>query len=181
MSSRRSRRPIKTTTSTRTRSTCSRTTARRRPWSRCCATSWGRRMGWRSGGSGNEPIHPLTPAGGRAGPPSPDNHRLTGAPRVGNAMTERRRVIVRIATSADGYIARADGDLAWLTSHRAPPGFYGMDAFMRSVDTKLLGRKTYEASRLLGAKFADTDRYIVFSRHAAPADAPSGVEFGRST
>jgi len=94
-------------------------------------------------------------------------------------MTERRRVIVRIATSADGYIARADGDLAWLTSHPAPPGFYGMDAFMRSVDTKLLGRKTYEASRLLGAKFADTDRYIVFSRHAAPADAPSGVEFAR--
>jgi len=31
-------------------------------------------------------------------------------------MTKRRKVIVHIATSADGYIARTDGDLEWLTS-----------------------------------------------------------------
>jgi dihydrofolate reductase len=31
-------------------------------------------------------------------------------------MTTQRKVIVHIATSADGYIARPDGDLAWLTS-----------------------------------------------------------------
>lgn len=92
-------------------------------------------------------------------------------------MTKRRRVIVHIATSADGYIARTDGDLGWLTSRPAPKGFYGMNEFMRSVDTKLLGRKTYEASRALGAKFAAANRYIVFSRRAAPADAPLGVEF----
>lgn len=41
----------------------------------------------------------------------------------------------------------------------------------------LLGRKTYEASLLLGAKFDSKDRTFVFSRRAAPADAPSGVEF----
>ena len=57
-------------------------------------------------------------------------------------MTTRRRVIVHIATSADGYIARPDGDLDWLTSRPAPKGFYGMDAFTKSVDTKLLGRPT---------------------------------------
>ena len=57
-------------------------------------------------------------------------------------MTKRRKVIVHIGTSADGYIARPDGDLEWLTSRPAPEGFYGMSAFMRSIDTKLLGRKT---------------------------------------
>src|SRR5713101_1524231 len=57
-------------------------------------------------------------------------------------MTKRRNVIVHIATSADGYIARPDGDLEWLTSRPAPEGFYGMNAFMRTIDTKLLGRKT---------------------------------------
>jgi len=90
---------------------------------------------------------------------------------------QRRNVIVHIATSADGYIARPDGDLEWLTSRPKPEGFYGMRAFMRSIDTKLLGRKTYEESVRRGATFDSTSRYVVFSRHAPPADAPSGVEF----
>ena len=92
-------------------------------------------------------------------------------------MTQGRRVIVHIGTSADGYIARPDGDLEWLTSRPAPKGFYGMDAFMKSVDTKLLGRKTYEVSLRMGAKFDSGTRTFVFSRHAPPADAPPGVEF----
>jgi dihydrofolate reductase len=92
-------------------------------------------------------------------------------------MTKRRKVIVHIATSADGYIARPDGDLEWLTSRPAPEGFYGMNAFMKSIDTKLLGRKTYEESLRMGAKFDSNGRTIVFSRHAPPAGAPPGVEF----
>ena len=92
-------------------------------------------------------------------------------------MTKRRKVIVHIATSADGYIARPDGDLEWLTSRPAPEGFYGMNAFMKSIDTELLGRKTYEVSLRMGAKFDSNTRNLVFSRHAPPADAPSGVEF----
>jgi len=92
-------------------------------------------------------------------------------------MEKQRKIIVHIATSADGYIARPDGDLEWLTSRPAPKGFYGINAFMKSVDTMLLGRKTYEASLSMGAKFPSKGRYIVFSRHARPADAPSNVEF----
>ena len=92
-------------------------------------------------------------------------------------LTNQRKVIVHIATSADGYIARSDGDLEWLTSRSAPKGFYGMNDFMRSVDTKVLGRKTYEVSLRMGAKFDSKSRTIVFSRHSPPANAPSGVEF----
>src|SRR2546430_14992340 len=92
-------------------------------------------------------------------------------------MTKHRNVIVHIATSADGYIARPDGDLEWLTSRPAPKGFYGMNTFMRSIDTKLLGRKTYDVSLRMGAKFDSNSRNIVFSRHAPPAHPPSGVEF----
>lgn len=88
-----------------------------------------------------------------------------------------RKVIVHIGTSADGYIARPDGNLDWLTSRPKPKGFYGMTEFMRSIDTRLIGRKTFEISRRLGAKFDATMRTIVFSRQARPADAPSGVEF----
>ncbi|HEY6119718.1 MAG TPA: dihydrofolate reductase family protein [Pyrinomonadaceae bacterium] len=92
-------------------------------------------------------------------------------------MTNQRRVIVHIATSADGYIARTDGDLEWLTARPAPPGFYGIDAFTQSIDTKVIGRKTYEASLRLGAKFGSKDRTIVFSRNPRPEDAPPTVEF----
>ena len=48
---------------------------------------------------------------------------------------------------------------------------------MKSIDTKLLGRKTYEKSLRMGAKFDSNNRTIVFSRHPPPADHPSGVEF----
>src|SRR5258705_1943809 len=95
-------------------------------------------------------------------------------------MTKRRKVIVQIAASADGYIARPDHDLEWLTSRPAPEGFYGMNAFMKSIDTLLLGRKTYEVSLSLGGKFDSKTRTIVFSHRAAPPDAPPGVEFVNS-
>ena len=91
-------------------------------------------------------------------------------------MPHERKVIVHIGASADGFIARLDGNLDWLTSRPAPAGFYGMNAFMTTIDTKVLGRRTYEASLLLGAKF-DKERTIVFSRQAPPANAPPRVEF----
>jgi dihydrofolate reductase len=92
-------------------------------------------------------------------------------------VTKRRKVIVHIAASADGYIARPDGNLDWLTSRPAPKGFYGMNAFMKTIDTTIFGRKTYEESLRLGAPFGSKSRSIVFSRQARPANAPSGVEF----
>ena len=91
-------------------------------------------------------------------------------------MTKRRRIIVHISSSADGFIARHDGDLDWLTSRPKPAGFYGIGEFMKSVDTKILGRKTYEAGLRLGAKFDPKNPTLVFSRHP-PADVPSGVRF----
>jgi dihydrofolate reductase len=92
-------------------------------------------------------------------------------------VTQLRSVIAHIAASADGFIARPDGDLGWLTSRPAPAGFYGMSAFTKTVDTKILGRKTYEASLRLGAKFDSKSRTIVFSSHAPPPDVPAGVQF----
>lgn len=92
-------------------------------------------------------------------------------------MTGRRKVIVHIGTSADGYIARPDGSLDWLTSRPKPAGFYGLSEFVKTIDTKLLGRHTYEWSRRLGAKFDSSERCVVFSRQTRPADAPPGVEW----
>jgi dihydrofolate reductase len=96
---------------------------------------------------------------------------------MATAAIKDRKIVVNIATSADGYVARPDGDLEWLTSRPTPKGFYGMGKFMQSIDDKVLGRKTYEVSLQLGAKF---DRHHVFSRQPSPTSVPSGVEFVNS-
>ena len=41
-----------------------------------------------------------------------------------------------------------------------------MNAFMTSIDTKVLGRKTYEVSLRMGARFDGRNRSIVFSRQS---------------
>lgn len=92
-------------------------------------------------------------------------------------MPARRKIIVHIATSADGYIARPDGNIDWLTDRPAPKGFYGMPRFMRTVDAKILGRKTFELSVELGTKFVATDPHYVFSRQPPPPSLPPGVHF----
>jgi dihydrofolate reductase len=92
-------------------------------------------------------------------------------------MTQPRKIIVHIATSADAYIARPDGSLDWLTRRAAPKGFYGMPDFTRSVDAKLLGRKTFDLSVEMGAAFTAHDKHYVFSRRPPPASVPAGVEF----
>jgi len=89
----------------------------------------------------------------------------------------KRKIIVHIATSADGYIARPDGNLDWLTNRPAPKGFYGLPEFSRTVDAKILGRKTFDMSLRMGAPFPADDVHYVFSRSSPPASIPAGVQF----
>ena len=97
-------------------------------------------------------------------------------------MSARRRIIVYIATSADGYIARPDGDVEWL-DRRPRTLDYGMRAFYRTIDTILWGRRTYDwllnynkkkgkTKGLFDTKLAN----YVFSR-TPPKQAAPGVEF----
>jgi len=93
----------------------------------------------------------------------------------------QRKIVVYIATSADGYIARPDGDVEWL--NRRPRLDYGLNAFYRTVDTVLLGRKTYDWGlayyKKMGIKGSMFDTKVanyVFSRKPGKRPAP-GVEF----
>ena len=55
---------------------------------------------------------------------------------------------VYIATSLDGYIARKDGGIDWLTEIPNPEqSDYGFSAFMERMDGIVMGRKTFELVR----------------------------------
>ena len=90
-------------------------------------------------------------------------------------MTEERtwKGAVFIAASADGFIARPDGDLAWLTdpppeprhvagvaSEPAPPDY---EAFTAGVSHVVMGRGTYEKVLTFGFWPYDQLRVLVLS------------------
>jgi dihydrofolate reductase len=97
-------------------------------------------------------------------------------------MAGNRKIIVYIATSADGYIARADGSVDWLDRPR-PKGNYGMGVFYKSIDAILWGRKTYDMALDFqnkgesGSAFDTRVKNHVFTRGPLPSVAPAGVEF----
>ncbi|MEK6757111.1 MAG: dihydrofolate reductase family protein [Bacteroidota bacterium] len=96
----------------------------------------------------------------------------------GKVAKGARKIIVYIATSADGYIARPDGSVVWLNRPRAA-GDYGMAAFFRSIDTILWGRRTYDLALGMGSKsggFGPKVKNYVFS-HRPPQSPTPGVEF----
>src|ERR1700730_8875762 len=97
-------------------------------------------------------------------------------------MKTQRKIIVYIATSADGYIARPDGDVEWL-NRRPPITDDGMTSFYSSIDTILWGRKTYDwllayykKKGTKGEMFDTKVANYVFSRQP-PKRAMPGVEF----
>jgi dihydrofolate reductase len=97
-------------------------------------------------------------------------------------MRAGRKVIVYIATSADGYIARPDGDVEWL-NRRPRTVDYGMGAFYSTIDAILWGRKTYDWALNHFKKTGKTEVMFdtklanyVFSRQP-PKRLPSGGEW----
>ncbi len=92
-----------------------------------------------------------------------------------------RKVIVYIAVSADGFIARPDGGVDWL-DHPELKGDHGLGAFYKSIDTILWGRKTcdlvldFQRRGIPGSEFDTQVKNYVFT-HTLPASSPAGVEF----
>ena len=81
---------------------------------------------------------------------------------------------VYIATSLDGFIARRDGSIDWLNEAHAlvPEGEdCGFRAFMDSVDTLIMGRKTYEQVLSFGQWAYGKTPVVVLSH--GPVEIPS--------
>lgn len=76
----------------------------------------------------------------------PTSYRADDAGRPGKVPRGGRpfRTSVTIGVSLDGFIARPDGDIEWLTMRGAQAGETGYQEFMEGIDTLALGRHTYE-------------------------------------
>lgn len=79
-----------------------------------------------------------------------------------------RRVVLGLGMSLDGYIARPDGSVDFLFM----PKDFSMGPFFKTVDTTLMGRKTYEAGlRMSGGSFSTHGlATYVLSRSLAPGE-----------
>lgn len=80
-----------------------------------------------------------------------------------------RRVLYRVAASLDGYIAGPHGEVDWIIHDPA----VDLGKVYESVDTVLLGRRTYELTRQPGAPAWPRGWQIyVFSRTLRPEEHP---------
>jgi len=81
-------------------------------------------------------------------------------------MSTKRKIILYIAMSLDGYIAKSDGDISFLVQVEQEGEDYGYSAFTQTVDTVILGRKTYDKVLSMGFKEPYGDRQVfVLTRH----------------
>ena len=89
-------------------------------------------------------------------------------------MTRQPRIILYIAASLDGFIAGPDGNVDWLTPF--PGEEHGYADFIASVDTLIVGRKTYDQMLGFGAWPHSNMRSIILTSSPLPDGSPAGVE-----
>lgn len=78
-------------------------------------------------------------------------------------MPNERKVILYIAMSVDGFIARSDGDISFLSVAEHDGEDYGYAKFTDSVDAVILGRKTYDKVHSMGYElpYLEKDIYVL--------------------
>jgi len=72
-----------------------------------------------------------------------------------------RKIILYIASSLDGYIARENGDVDWLPTNTDS----GYDSFYKSIDTVIMGKKTYDQILTFGEYPYKEKKSYVFSKN----------------
>ena len=70
---------------------------------------------------------------------------------------------VFVGASLDGFIARRDGALDWLDSADKEVGPHGYEEFIATIDTIVIGRKTFETVMSFDGWFYGDRRVVVLS------------------
>ena len=86
-----------------------------------------------------------------------------------------KEIVLYIASSLDGFIADAENKIDWLTAYS---GNYGYNEFLRSVDTVLMGRKTYEEVVRMGVPNPHPEQAnFVFTKNAQRYTNTENIHF----
>ena len=84
-----------------------------------------------------------------------------------------RKVILYIAASADGKIAKINGNIDWLNENLAiSKTDYGFKKFYKSIDTTIIGNNTYKKILKFGIEFPykDKDNFVITSNNNFKSD-----------
>jgi len=74
-----------------------------------------------------------------------------------------KKVILYIACSLDGFIARKNHDLSWLFMDQS----YGFEEFEKSISSAIMGRKTYDYSKQYSdPPFIGKTNFVITSERA---------------
>jgi dihydrofolate reductase len=78
-------------------------------------------------------------------------------------METERKVVLYIAMSLDGYIAKPNDDLSFLSIVEQENEDYGYSDFIKTIDTIIIGRKTFDKVISMGYEYPhkDKDVYII--------------------
>lgn len=73
-----------------------------------------------------------------------------------------RKLISYVAMSLDGFIAKPDGDISFLSIVEKEGEDYGYAEFIKTIDTIIVGRKTYDKILDIGFNYPlDKDIYVI--------------------
>lgn len=84
-----------------------------------------------------------------------------------------RKLIIYISTSLDGYIAKPNDDLRFLSVVEKEGEDYGYSAFIETVDTVIMGRKTYDWVMKHMSEFPHADKKTYIITHTYQPDIGS--------
>jgi dihydrofolate reductase len=88
-----------------------------------------------------------------------------------------RKIVLGLGTSIDGYIARRDGSVDFLFM----PKDYSMAPFFASIDSAIMGRKTYEVAQAMGGGWYGPKMAVYVMSRALPPGERNGYTFTDQT
>jgi dihydrofolate reductase len=90
----------------------------------------------------------------------------------------KRKVILYICMSLDGFIASNDDDISWLSVVEKEGEDYGYTEFVKSIDTYMVGRKTYDkVLQLTGGVFPQAEEFDCYVITRQERAEENGINF----
>ena len=90
----------------------------------------------------------------------------------------KRKLILYISMSVDGFLATEDDDLSWLSIVEKEGEDYGYTDFTANVDTYIVGRQTYDkVKELTGGVFPAEEQYDCYIITRQEREGKPGLTF----